>query len=299
MGQAAIAWAPSCRPDTQSHRNRAVERVIQTMRQRLEGPLCLRTLARIAFLSPYHFHRIFRQITGIPPSQFLTALRLQTAKRLLLTTPRSVTDVCFDVGYNSLGSFITRFTQLVGRSPRHLRRLAVTNSFCMEHLPVEGAADCAAHDAPPSLCGCVTAPATFAGRVFVGLFPEPIPQGQPVACAVRNGPGVYHMERVPDGCYYLLAVGLPKDGDLRTYVLYEDGLRGRAGPVKVRNGCVTGAADIQLCPAKLTDPPILVTLPFLMEAGWLANPPTALAPPGGGELGWEAKAERIQQQTST
>src|SRR5438552_3162102 len=115
MGQASIEKATGCRPDTLSHRNRAVERVIQMMHERLDEPLCLRTLARIAFLSPYHFHRIFRQITGIPPSQFLTALRLQTAKGLLLTTPRSVTDVCFDVGYNSLGSFITRFTQLVGR----------------------------------------------------------------------------------------------------------------------------------------------------------------------------------------
>jgi len=51
-------------------------------------------------------------------------LRITTAIRLLLTTEISVTNICFDVGYNSLGTFIRRFTELVGRSPCQLRRAA-------------------------------------------------------------------------------------------------------------------------------------------------------------------------------
>ena len=89
----------------------AVERVLATMRERLDEDLTLHDMADVAHLSPYHFTRVFRHVTGIPPCEFLTALRLQEAKRLLLTTGLSVTDVCFEVGYSSLGTF----TAPVGR----------------------------------------------------------------------------------------------------------------------------------------------------------------------------------------
>src|ERR1700716_965915 len=103
---AGICQMRDVRPATTAAHHEAVERVIQTMHDRLDEPLTLHEMSRIAYISPYHFNRIFRQITGIPPNQFFYALRLETAKRLLLTTNTSVTDVCFDVGYNSLGTFI-------------------------------------------------------------------------------------------------------------------------------------------------------------------------------------------------
>jgi AraC-like DNA-binding protein len=62
----------------------------------------------------------------------LSALRLGEAKRLLLITERSVTDICCDLGYNSLGTFTARFTQRVGLSPARLRRLG--SGFRLESL---------------------------------------------------------------------------------------------------------------------------------------------------------------------
>src|ERR1700760_4201675 len=103
-----------CRKYTIASRGRPAERVILSMRECLDEPISLSDMADIACLSPYHFNRVFHQVTGLPPTKFLYALRLSTAKRLLLTTSLSVTDVCFEVGYNSLGTFTTRFTQLVG-----------------------------------------------------------------------------------------------------------------------------------------------------------------------------------------
>jgi AraC-like DNA-binding protein len=64
----------------------------------------------IAHLSPYHFARTFRRITGIPPGEFLGALRLQRAKELLLTTDLFTSEVCYEVGYASFGTFTSRFT---------------------------------------------------------------------------------------------------------------------------------------------------------------------------------------------
>ena len=102
----------------------AVERVVATMRERLGEALTLQDLADVAHLSPYYFARVFRDMTGIPPAEYLAALRVQEAKRLLLTTQASVTDVCFEVGYTGLGTFTARFARLVGVSPGRLRRRA-------------------------------------------------------------------------------------------------------------------------------------------------------------------------------
>src|SRR4029453_11315599 len=103
------------RADTVAFHAQAAERVISAMRERLDQPFSLEEMSEVAIMSPFHFNRPFRELTGIPPCQFLSAVRLQAAKRLLLTTDLSVTDICFEVGYNSLGTFIRRFTDLVDR----------------------------------------------------------------------------------------------------------------------------------------------------------------------------------------
>src|SRR2546428_9477860 len=109
---------------TLATQTQAVECAIQAMHTHLHELLTLEDLASVAYLSPSHFHRVFRRLIGIAPGAFLSALRFQAARRLLLTTPLSVTDICFEVGYSSIGSFTSRFTQRVGLSPRLLRQRA-------------------------------------------------------------------------------------------------------------------------------------------------------------------------------
>jgi AraC-like DNA-binding protein len=261
-----LASHPSdCRPDTLRYRQRAVERVILAMHERLSDPLSLRDMARIALMSPYHFNRVFGQITGIPPSRFLTALRLETAKRLLLTTNRSVTDICLDVGYNSLGSFITRFTELVGKSPVNLRRLGSKPVTGLDHVPCQESKTPPLGDTHGTVQGAVRGADSFEGRVFVGLFPAPIPQGHPVACTILSQCGHYIIERVPNGVYHVLVLALPRGGKAETHLLGDDTLRGHAGPLLVRAGRVAGPTQVTLRVARVTDPPVLVTLPFLMR----------------------------------
>ncbi len=247
----------------------AVERVIRTMHERLDEPLSLHEMSRIAFISPYHFNRVFRQITGIPPCQFLYALRLQSAKRLLLTTGVSVTDVCFDVGYNSLGTFIRRFTDLIGISPSRFRSLAHAapeGIFGHEANPFDSAnaAGTASKQQNTAIAGRVTAPEGFDGAIFVGLFTTPIPQSAPVGGTALTHAGPYRITAVPDGLYYLLAAGLAWSKDPREYFLYETCLRGGGVPVVVRNGKAKGSTDVALRPPVLFDPPILMTLPLVL-----------------------------------
>ncbi|WP_321474176.1 AraC family transcriptional regulator [uncultured Paludibaculum sp.] len=88
----------------------------------LAQPLRLNDAAREACLSPYHYHRLFTRTFGESPLDFLTRLRMDEAKRLLAREQRAVTDVCYAVGYESLGSFSTRFRNLVGQSPSEYQR---------------------------------------------------------------------------------------------------------------------------------------------------------------------------------
>ena len=74
-------------------------------------------LARAAKLSRAHFSREFRRAFGEPPHSYLLTRRLERAAALLRTTDRSVADICFSVGLQSVGSFTTSFTRTYGISP--------------------------------------------------------------------------------------------------------------------------------------------------------------------------------------
>ncbi|MFD3696190.1 helix-turn-helix domain-containing protein [Streptomyces sp. NPDC058646] len=84
-------------------------------------PLDVPALARAALMSPGHFSRCFRAAFGETPYSYLMTRRIERAKALLRLGDLSVTEVCFAVGCTSLGSFSSRFTELVGESPSAYR----------------------------------------------------------------------------------------------------------------------------------------------------------------------------------
>ncbi len=92
------------------------------------GAVTIEAMARVAGMSPFHFARTFRRTFGQTPHAWLTDVRLQRAKMLLSRSGTHVTDVCFDVGFSSLGSFSTLFSRHVGLPPsawhRQMVRLA-------------------------------------------------------------------------------------------------------------------------------------------------------------------------------
>lgn len=87
-----------------------------------DRPLALDDLARRACFSRYHFLRLFRDAFGATPHEYLTRVRLDQAKQRLVNEQGSVTDVCFDVGFQSLGSFSTLFAERIGCPPGAWRR---------------------------------------------------------------------------------------------------------------------------------------------------------------------------------
>ena len=255
----------AARDVTLADQTQAVERAIQAMHTHLHEVLTLEDLASVAYLSPSHFTRVFGHLIGIPPGEFLSALRFQAARRLLVTTSLSVTDICFEVGYTSIGSFTSRFTHLVGLSPRLLRQRAQA----FEPLPLEHAER---YPTTPlriqlkhALLGRISAPATFRGTIYVGLFPSPILQGAPVRCTTLSSPDWYLLQDVPDGVYHLRAAAFPIATDLHSSLLPGEKLLlgNNASPLIIWQGQVSGEPNLVLHPPRLTDPPLVMGLPLL------------------------------------
>ncbi|MFI7543872.1 helix-turn-helix domain-containing protein [Actinoplanes sp. NPDC049599] len=105
--------------------NRRMLRARDAMDRGYARPLDVAALARIAHVSPTHFTRTFRATFGETPHRYLQRRRVERAMFLLRETGRSVTDVCFEVGFGSLGTFSRTFRAIVGRSPREYRARAV------------------------------------------------------------------------------------------------------------------------------------------------------------------------------
>lgn len=240
----------------------AIERATTLIRSQFAEPLTLNDIAASAYMSRFHFSRVFRQETGISPGRFLAAIRIHEAKRLLLTSQTSIADISCLVGYTSLGTFTTRFTECVGVSPGQFRRLAEHDVLG----PVKAATPAATRPVG-SLAGTVVVDGASGLRpVFLGVFDRRIPQGKPKACLKLPAAGEWFMEHVPVGEWYVLAV--TTGSALTTYphpsAIEQPMLVGGAGPLMIRDGALSSTA-IRLRPPCPTDPPVLLALPSLLR----------------------------------
>lgn len=92
------------------------------MSDHLAEPFSLGVLAEIAGMSEFHFNRLFKKATGMPPSQYQIKLRMETARRLLRETARSVVDIGNEVGYSNPSHFAQQFRKETGSTPSDYRR---------------------------------------------------------------------------------------------------------------------------------------------------------------------------------
>ncbi|MGW3181892.1 helix-turn-helix transcriptional regulator [Kitasatospora sp. NPDC001119] len=233
----------------------AVTRAIETMHENIGELLTIDDMAQAAMYSKFHFSREFQRMTGVSPRRFLSAIRLETAKRLLIETTFTVTEISHRVGYNSVGTFSSRFTSSVGASPTMFRQLRGFTPRIEVDLHGRGrGAELSTFrgEIRASVAGDL-------GRVFVGLFPTRIPEGRPAACCVLPRPGAFLLDRVPSGTWYLLAHSVPVSFD---EVLTGDGELsvGSVGPIEVRPDVPLLPMELRLRPIRALDPPVLLAL---------------------------------------
>ncbi|MET8546293.1 helix-turn-helix transcriptional regulator [Kitasatospora sp. NPDC004799] len=233
----------------------AVSRAIETMHDNIGELLTIDDMAQAAMYSKFHFSREFQRMTGVSPRRFLSAIRLETAKRLLIETTFTVTEISHRVGYNSVGTFSSRFASSVGVPPTTYRQLGGFTPRIEVDLRGLGRGQ-----ELSAFRGEIRAPiAGELGRVYVGLFPTRVPEGKPAACTVLPRPGVFLFDQVPAGTWYLLAHSVPAafdevlTGDREVSV-------GSVGPIEVRPDVPLLPIELRLRPARVLDPPVLLAL---------------------------------------
>ncbi len=115
--------------------NRRLLRARDAMDRAYAEPLDVRSIAAVAHLSEAHFTRTFRAVFSETPHRYLQRRRVERSMFLLRETDSSVTDICFDVGFTSLGTFSRTFREVVGETPSDYRQqhgpLVAPNCFQM------------------------------------------------------------------------------------------------------------------------------------------------------------------------
>jgi AraC family transcriptional regulator len=105
------AWLPS------------IEKSKEWVQENFAEEITMEQLARVSHMSPFHFNRVFKQITRVSPYQYLLNFRMHHASHLLKTTEESVSDIGWSVGFNSLDHFSYAFKTVNGFSPRDFRKI--------------------------------------------------------------------------------------------------------------------------------------------------------------------------------
>lgn len=108
--------------------DRRLRRAVELMHAQLDRELPLEELAAAAYLSPFHFSRLFKKVTGASPHAYLAALRIERAQQLLATTDLSITEIGTRVGYASSSHFGKAFRQANGLTPRAFREALITRN---------------------------------------------------------------------------------------------------------------------------------------------------------------------------
>lgn len=245
-----------------------IDAVIDYIHRYIDEPLPLSRLASYVAYSPYHFTRIFKERMGLSPLYYVSSLRLQKAKDLLLKTNMSVRDIGLEIGQQSLGTFSTRFTERVGVTPTVFRNsvqsahsdfhsLRMLRDWQLEHPPESGKV---------RVVGSIHAEIPFEGVILIGLFAKPIPEGLPLYGTLLSSLGHFCFTDVKPGTYYLMATSVHWEMQAKEILLPHTTLRTRSRqPIVVSAGSIVPYQHVWLYPPRADDPPILISLPLLMN----------------------------------
>jgi AraC-like DNA-binding protein len=244
--------------------------VISAMRRNPAAPFHTEAVASGLGASTSSFIHAFKHATGISPLRFRAALRIELAKQLLLATAQSVTDVCFEVGYNSLGTFTRTFSTMVGLAPSRLRELARSRP----DGDLSGLPEARSFVGPDELNAtaidvCVSELGAAQPLIVAGLFHEAVPAGWPIHGRLSLGERRIQLlwpTELSRACLLVAAISAPLARglwmpDLHDVSVYAHCFRRRGV------GCRPQIEiEARLRRLRETDPPVVVALPLLITA---------------------------------
>ncbi|MDX8362636.1 MULTISPECIES: AraC family transcriptional regulator [Bacillaceae] len=244
---------------------KAVVQAVEYMKKNLDKEITTEELASLVGYSSFHFSRFFKEVTGISPRHYLSALRIEAGKQMLVRhSSPSIIKTMMSIGFSSLGSFSAKFKQFVGLPPKQFQ-VTTNDLYHFVNQYTEGENSVIQYFHPPVLTCHIEAPAQFKGFIFVGLFPRPIPDERPaIGTAFTQKQSSCIFSQIPTGTYYALAAGIPLSMNPKDYFLLEHAFRGMYDdPIHV-TGTTDKEIHIKLRSPLPFDPPILINLPQLL-----------------------------------
>lgn len=229
-----------------------IRRAIDMMYENYQHSLRTKDMADVAALSQFHFTRKFGRATGATPGNFLGAIRISQAKWLLQSTDLRVSDIMYQVGYGSIGTFTSKFTASVGMPPTLYRSAAVEVPTSPPTTPDAG-----------TISGFLDVPDECSIRtVVVGVFSGPFARGRPQRIDVLTGPGPWRLAGVAPGEYHVIAVSSADcwDHESRKVLIRDPAAVGSIGPLRVPPSSLV-RVRIELAPWRPARVPVLFPLP--------------------------------------
>ncbi|MFD2043738.1 AraC family transcriptional regulator [Ornithinibacillus salinisoli] len=245
-----------------------IDEVIAYIHEHLDEALPLSHLAHQAAYSPYHFSRIFKEKTGLSPHQYVSSLKLQRAKSLLLHTNLTVRDISMEIDQQSLGTFTTRFTKRVGMTPMQFRKSSIEVNKHLQYLKKhkDWSQQLIIGNQRNKVTGTIAAEVPLHGVILIGLFTKPIPEGLPQYGTLLSSLGNFSFTDVRPGIYYLMATAVYWEMKANEILVPQKTLRAIAEkPIKVGSEMVIPQQHLTLRGPRLNDPPILISLPLLIK----------------------------------
>ena len=121
-----MRWSPELELSRVGLIDRRIRRSVELMHGQLERDLSLKAIAAASYLSPFHFSRLFKKLTGTTPHSYLAAIRTTHAQSLLADPSLSVTEISSRVGYASPSHFTKAFREATGLTPRAFRKALIS-----------------------------------------------------------------------------------------------------------------------------------------------------------------------------
>lgn len=242
-------------------------RAARFLAEHAQESIALTDVADHVGYSPFHLARAFERHVGVPPGQYLAAHRFQRAKALLLAGDEHVIDICFAVGFSSVGTFTRRFATAVGVSPTEFRRLPdAMVASPPEPVDLPGRARHGGVVAGSvRISEAASAVLGGAAAIYVGLFPRRTARGFPVSGSMLGETREFLLTDVPHGVYWLLATALPgRDGPCEQLVPARSVVGACPSPVRVSADDAPWChREVQLDVADDWSAPVVVALPPL------------------------------------
>lgn len=245
-------------------------RMVGDIRRDPVSPFQTERAARELGTSTSNFIHAFKRATGVSPMRFRAALRIERAKRLLLSTRNPVTDICFEVGYTSVGTFTRTFSGMVGLTPSRFRELALSRP----DGDLGGVSETDAYVSPEAeddivrVAVSIDNPRGAGDFIVAGLFEEAVPAGWPIHGRRQLGGARIDLFWPPGRSSVALMIAAfsrragasvwsPAQEDILVYACGLRRDRASGGVLEV---------DAPLRRLRDTDPPLVIALPLLMAA---------------------------------